>query len=72
MSNGSNGLIYSNTALHVSDGSTKRLVNFSGVMRQPPTAETAPVVIGAGFGIVPQLTGQTAGTTGTSVSFQRP
>ena len=59
-------------SFNVTDGSTKRLVNFSGVMRQTPLSETSGAVIGAGFGIVPQLTGSTAGTTGTSVSFERP
>jgi hypothetical protein len=59
-------------SFNLTDGSVKRLVNFSGVMRQPPTAEATPVIIGAGFGIVPQLTGSLAGTTGTSISFERP
>jgi hypothetical protein len=54
------------------DGSTKRLVNFSGVLRQTPLSETSGAVIGAGFGIVPQLAGQSAGTTSTSISFERP
>lgn len=52
------------------DGTTKRLVKFSGVMRQPPSRERDPP-IGAGFSIVPQLTGQTAGTTSTAVQFVR-
>lgn len=59
-------------SFNLTDGSTKRLVNFSGVMRQTPLSETTGAVIGAGFGIVPQLTGQSAGTTGTSISFERP
>lgn len=59
-------------SFNLTDGSTKRLVNFSGVMRQTPLSETSGAVIGAGFGIVPQLTGQSAGTTGTSISFERP
>lgn len=59
-------------SFNLTDGSVKRLVNFSGVMRQPPLAEVTPVVIGAGLGIVPQLSGSLAGTTGTSIIFERP
>ncbi len=59
-------------SFNLSDGGTKRLVNFSGVLRQTPLSETSGAIIGAGFGIVPQLTSQSAGTTSTSISFERP
>lgn len=54
------------------DGTKSVTVKYTGVMRQPPSTEAAPELIGAGFGIVPQLTGQTAGTTSTSIEFERP
>lgn len=55
----------------VLDGTKSLTVNFSGVMRQPPSTEGAPHVIGAGFEIVPQLNGQTAGSTSNEISFER-
>ncbi len=59
----------SHTAL---DGTKSITVNFTGVMRQPPSTETSPELIGAGFSVVPQLTGQTDGTTSSAISFERP
>lgn len=56
----------------VLDGTKSVTVKYMGVMRQPPSAETAPRFIGAGFGILPQLTGESAGTTSTSIEFEGP
>lgn len=58
-------------SFNLTDGTTKRLVKFSGVMRLPPSNDAAQI-IGVGFAIVPQLTGQSDGTTSTRVEFQRP
>lgn len=55
----------------VLDGTKSLTVNFSGVMRQPPSTEVGAHVIGVGFEIVPQLNGQTAGTTSNEISFER-
>jgi hypothetical protein len=56
----------------VLDGTKSVAVPFTGVMRQPPSTEVSPTLIGAGFSTVPQLTGQTSGTTSSAISFQRP
>jgi len=58
----------SHTAL---DGTKSVTVNFSGVLRQPAASEAPGALIGGGFGIVPQLTGQTAGTLGSGILFEQ-
>jgi hypothetical protein len=57
----------------VLDGTKSLTVPFSGVMRQPPSTETAPALRGAGYGLLPQITGQAApgGSTSTLVEFRR-
>jgi hypothetical protein len=56
----------------VQDGAIPRLVNVTGIMRQPAVGEADPAVLGAGQGLLPQLTGATAGTTSAGISFTRP
>ena len=56
----------------VQDGAIPRLVNVTGIMRQPAAGEIDPAVLGAGQGLLPQLTGATAGTTSAGISFTRP
>lgn len=56
----------------VQDGAIPRLVNVTGIMRQPAAGEIDPAVLGAGQGLLPQLTGATAGTTSPGISFTRP
>ncbi|MEQ1750249.1 MAG: hypothetical protein ABL974_12545, partial [Prosthecobacter sp.] len=56
----------------VLDGNKPLTVNLTGVMRQPATGEMNPADIGAGQGLLPQLTGSTAGTTTIGISFERP
>lgn len=58
-------------SLNLTDGTTKCLVKFSGVMRLLPSNDAAQI-ISVGFAVVPQLTGQSDGTTSTEVEFQRP
>lgn len=56
----------------VPNGSKSAAVNFNGILRQPASGETDPAFLGGGFGLIPQLTGQTAGSTSTDVSMDRP
>jgi uncharacterized delta-60 repeat protein len=56
----------------VPNGSKSTTVNFSGILRQPASGETDPAFLGGGFGLIPQLTGQTTGSTSTDVSMDRP
>ena len=56
----------------VPNGSKSATVNFSGILRQPASGETDPAFLGGGFGLIPQLTGQSAGSTSTDVSMDRP
>ena len=56
----------------VQDGAIPRLVNVTGIMRQPAAGEADPAVLGAGQGLLPQLTGATAGTISAGISFTRP
>jgi hypothetical protein len=61
------------TASHtVLDGTKSVTVNYAGTLRQPPSTETGPKFIGAGFSLVPQLTGQTTGTISSSIGFFNP
>lgn len=56
----------------VPNGSKSATVNFNGILRQPASGETDPAFLGGGFGLIPQLTGQSAGSTSTDVSMDRP
>lgn len=54
------------------DGTKSTTVNFTGVMRQPLLSEGARALLGAGYGIVPQLTGATSGTLSSAIYFEPP
>ncbi|MES2596827.1 MAG: MBG domain-containing protein [Verrucomicrobiota bacterium] len=59
------------TASHTAlDGSKSITVNYTGIMRQPASTDDTPLFIGAGLGLVPQLTGQTAGSISSALYFE--
>lgn len=53
----------------VLDGPRLLTVNFSGLMRQPPSTETGPALRGAGHGLVPQVSGQLTGSTSMALAI---
>lgn len=58
-------------SFNVLDGTKPLTVNFSGVMRQPPDKENSASIRGAGHGLVPQVSGQSAGSTSMDMLFDR-